>query len=133
MKLVTHKDCEADPDTMEMTRRRSSYKDCKHMQVEVDDELRIVKCKRCGETLDPIQVLLNIHSYVEGIRLSAERVDAFRKQEREKNENRRMKCRRCKKLFKPTPDDDCEYKCYSHWGICNPCWAINPKHAEATA
>src|SRR5690242_6403418 len=33
---------------------------CKHLRTVVDDRLRVVTCKECGEKLDPIEVLLDI-------------------------------------------------------------------------
>mgnify|MGYP001556153055 FL=1 len=128
MKLVTHKECEPEPESAELTVKKSSYKDCKHKQTEIDRVLRTVRCKRCGETLDPIEVLLNIHSYVEGIRFQADYVANHQKREREKSADRRMKCRRCNKLFKPIPDVN---SAFSHWGICDPCWAANPREGMA--
>lgn len=36
------------------------YAACNHVQSEIDPELRLVKCVKCGEKLDPIEVLIQI-------------------------------------------------------------------------
>lgn len=41
-------------------RQRSKKRKCEHRQFFVDDKERIVECKACGETIDPILALLVI-------------------------------------------------------------------------
>lgn len=38
--------------------KRRDYSACQHRATQVDEVLRRVTCKACGETLDPIEVLL---------------------------------------------------------------------------
>lgn len=39
-------------------KRHNRYKDCEHWRTLIDENLRTVKCRDCGEQLDPVEVLI---------------------------------------------------------------------------
>lgn len=122
LRLVRDRPADSESDTAELTLKRGSYRDCKHMEMEIDTELRIVKCSRCGETLDPIECLLKTHGYVEGVRSQAEFNANLRRARALKEAERRRRCRQCKKLFKESQFSSC-------WNICDTCEAARVKAA----
>jgi hypothetical protein len=36
------------------------YQACKHIQTEIDEDLRTISCVKCGEKLDPVEVLIQV-------------------------------------------------------------------------
>lgn len=127
LRIASDKPAGPDPENVELSLVPLTRSACKHWEIQIDAELRIVKCKGCGETLDPIQCLLNIHSYVESIRRQFEFIQNYKRAQATKQEQRRLRCRRCNKLFKPVPG---EGGGFAHWAICDPCWEKKPTHAD---
>jgi protein-arginine kinase activator protein McsA len=129
LKLVSDRPAPHDPDTVELVKAPPAT--CKHMVVQIDEELRTVTCDNCGERLDPIQVLKNIFAWVRATKAKYEYIQNWEKSAREKAKekeaNRRRKCRRCNKLFKEVPDEGSVGE-FSHCGICLPCWSADPHH-----
>lgn len=61
---------------------------CGHKRIEVDEELRTVACRDCGQALDPIQCLLNVRSYMTQIQHYAWRIAEYERREAEKKARR---------------------------------------------
>lgn len=41
-----------------LTIKRSTLRECQHKHQSVDGDLRVIECRDCGATLDPVQVVL---------------------------------------------------------------------------
>ena len=50
----------SDPPEPGLRVKRRHFQECNHKGTVVDETLRIIKCKTCGEKLDPIEVLLEL-------------------------------------------------------------------------
>lgn len=75
---------------------------CAHRRSRIDDKLRIVECRDCGERLDPIEVLLDIAKNWRHESWAAERIRDHEAKERAKELERRqrhvrlhMRCHGC--------------------------------------
>jgi hypothetical protein len=83
MEIVTNAEAR-NPDSLPITRKRIDPWDrdvCHHQRVEVDDILREVSCRDCDVRLDPINVILNVHTYMRGLQRYVERINDYERRE----------------------------------------------------
>jgi len=73
----------------------STFNACKHTQFTIDRQLAHVKCRQCGETLDPMFVLLQLASdetmYHQFHKRYEEELSRLRKRQK-------TKCQHCKRI-----------------------------------
>lgn len=104
---------------------------CLHRLVQISESARTITCSDCGELVDPIWLVQELFKWIAKKNYEYEFIKNWNKSQADKEkaraENRRHRCRRCRKLFKQEADKDNGVS-YSHWGICNPCWEKNPAH-----
>lgn len=81
--------------SLEAARHRFDMGKCSHNKILVDDRLNTVECKKCGEKLNPIWVLMKFVTE----ETQWERNLELLKQQREMLDKRkRTKCQHCKKM-----------------------------------
>jgi hypothetical protein len=68
-----------------LARKQRDYKpECPHHHKEINPRLRRIKCVDCGETLDPIECLLDLAGYRAECQYRLEHIQAYRVKELEK-------------------------------------------------
>ena len=107
---------------------------CNHRRTLIDERLRVVDCKDCGERLDPVEVLLDIARSWRSESFHAKRIEDFQRKEYENETERERRfvrqhvvCHGCglqtrQTTGKLTPDD------WRAWGSH---WGTEPEHPYA--
>lgn len=120
---------------LERTERLSvkpfDWEACKHRRTEIDERLRLVTCRDCGVTLDPVEVLLDIAKAWRSESLHAKRIRDFEQKRYDETTDREKRfvrqhvvCHGCGlqtrlTTGKLTPDD---------WSMWELHWGTEPEH-----
>lgn len=74
--------------------KKRTFNECRHTRVIVDPRLRRVECRDCGETLDPVEVLLQYANKERQFHYRREALDKMQERVRElATEEKRIKSR----------------------------------------